>query len=123
LKAERNRSEQVEVINSLAHMYRVNGYAGRALILLLVARELDPDDAGVQLSLAHVLFLNEKPNEALAVLQRFLAVDATISASDPVHLLHARILWALGRKERSRAVFQRFTRARRNQKPLLGIAS
>ncbi|MEZ5824757.1 MAG: hypothetical protein R3C97_08470 [Geminicoccaceae bacterium] len=123
-RVETGRSEQVEVINSLAHMYRANGYAGRALVLLLVAQELDPEDSGVQLNLAHVLFLNGKLHEALTVLERFLAVNREIlAADDPVHLLHARILWALDRKERSRTIFHAFAQARRGAVQPVALAS
>ena len=113
-KGEAGLSEQVEVINSLACMYRSNGYTGRALILLLVAQELDSGDSGVQLNLAHVLFLNGKAREALAVLERFLVSQAGVLADDDaVHLLHARILWSLGRKAPARRIFHAFARARR----------
>lgn len=119
MKGNVGKIEQVELMNSLAFFYRTSGYTGRALLLLLAAHELDPHDQDVQINLAYVLLLNAEPKQALSVLRRCLTDGANrFTADDPIHLLHARILWALGQKDEARAAFRQFTSARRRQRPI-----
>lgn len=121
MRDDDNTEDQAALICTLAHLYRASGYTGRALIMLLVAYDLAPDDRNVQANLAYALLLDGKPQQALTMVKRSLS--QTPSLEDATHLLHARILWALNRRDEARATFRQFAAARRSERPQSGKAA
>jgi len=108
------RCEQiVQLLHSLGYIYGCHGQTKRALVLLLIAARLAPDNAGVLRTLAHGFLLDGAPERATAVIDRLRQMPA---AEDPmVDLLASHALWASGREGEARRAFRAFLDHRRGR--------
>ena len=99
-------AQSVQLLHGLGYLYGRYGQPKRALVLLLIAARMAPDDVGVLRTLAHVFLLDGAPRRAAAVLDRLATLDG---AEHPVlDLLRARVLWACGQKPEARQAFRRY---------------
>ena len=106
-----SRIEQsVRLLHGLGYLYGRYGQQKRAIVLLLIAARLAPDDVGVLRLLAHLFLLDNAPQRAAAVLERLAGLDG---AEHPMlDLLRARVQWASGEKAEARASYRRYLQRR-----------
>jgi len=104
-------AQSVQLLHRLGYLYGRYGQPKRALVLLLIAARMAPDDVGVLRTLAHMFLLDGYPQRAAAVLERLATLDG---AEHPVlDLLRARALWKCGQKPEARQAFRRYLNHRR----------
>src|SRR5262245_63008626 len=98
--------QSVQLLHGLGYLYGRYGQPKRALVLLLIAARIAPDDVGVLRTLAHVFLLDGAPRRAAAVLDRLAGLDG---AEHPVlDLLRVLVLWECGRRPEARQAFRRY---------------
>jgi type III secretion protein Y len=103
-------AQSVRLLHGLGYQYGRYGQSKRALVLLLIAARLAPDDAAVLRTLAHVLLLDGAPRRAAAVLERLAGLEG---AEHPaLDLLRSRVLRECGRKDEARDAFRRYVARR-----------
>jgi type III secretion protein Y len=96
----------VQLLHALGYLYAEHGETKRALVLLLIAARLAPDDVGVLRTLAHAFLVDGAPDRTIAVIERLRAMP---DADHPVlDLLMSRALWACGRQIEARSSFGDF---------------
>jgi len=111
-----SRIEQsVRLLHGLGYLYGRYGQQKRAIVLLLIAARLAPDDVGVLRMLAHLFLLDGAPRRAAAVLERLAGLDG---AEHPMlDLLRARVQWASGDQDEARASIRRYLQRRDPVRP------
>jgi len=102
--------QSVRLLHGLGYLYGRYGQQRRAIVLLLIAARLAPDDVGVLRMLAHLFLLDGAPRRAAAVLDR---LSGLAGAEHPMlDLLRARVQWASGEREPARDSLRRYLQRR-----------
>lgn len=89
-------ARQLEVMDLLGYIYLQHGLPDKAAVLLAARDVLAPDNARALLTLALAQVRSDKPQRALATLER-LALAGGVDAA--FHLVRAQALQALGQTE------------------------
>ncbi|WP_226478591.1 type III secretion protein [Pseudomonas sp. MWU16-30323] len=106
----RNNDDAVQLLKGIGELYRRNGQSQRALVMLLIAVSVAPDDGLLLRSLVLAFTDSGDFTRALAALDRLVVLEGE-SAS--LLLLRARALWYGERKDEARQCFKRYLAARR----------
>jgi type III secretion protein Y len=102
--------QSVQLLHAIGYIYGCHGQTKRALVLLLIAVRLAPQDAGVLRTLAHTFLIDGSPHQSVAVIERLESMEGP---SNPVlDLLKSRALWAAGRQIEARRCFRDFLERR-----------
>lgn len=106
----RDNDDAVQLLKGIGELYRRNGQSQRALVMLLIAVNVAPDDGVLLRSLVLAFTDSGDPARALGALDRLVGLEGE-SAS--LMLLRARALWYGERKDEARQCFKRYLAARR----------
>ena len=99
-----------DLLHALGHLYLQHGHHRRALVLLLLAERMAPDDVGLKRSLAYAFVANGAGGPALAVIEELERLGLTQPA---LRLLRSRALLLDGRREEARLAFRAYVNDRR----------
>ncbi|SBW81704.1 hypothetical protein PVE_R1G3822 [Pseudomonas veronii 1YdBTEX2] len=107
-----NRQEQdcVDLLKGMGELYRRSGQSQRALVLLLIAVQMAPDDTTLLRNLVMAFTDSGQAERALSALDRLVELEGESSG---LWLLRSRALWRGGRKDEARQCFKRYLTARR----------
>ena len=106
----RDNDDAVQLLKGIGELYRRNGQSQRALVMLLIAVNVAPNDGVLLRSLVLAFTDSGDPARALGALDRLVGLEGE-SAS--LMLLRARALWYGERKDEARQCFKRYLAARR----------
>lgn len=106
----RDNDDAVQLLKGIGELYRRNGQSQRALVMLLIAVNVAPNDGVLLRSLVLAFTDSGDPTRALGALDRLVVLEGE-SAS--LMLLRARALWYGERKDEARQCFKRYLAARR----------
>lgn len=106
----RDDHDCVELLKGMGELYRRSGQAQRALVMLLIAAQMAPDDTALLRNLAMAFTDSGDAERALNVLDRLVDHEGESSG---LLLLRSRALWRGARKEEARQCFKRYLTARR----------
>lgn len=106
----RDNDDAVQLLKGIGELYRRNGQSQRALVMLLIAVNVAPNDGVLLRSLVLAFTDSGDPVRALGALDRLVVLEGE-SAS--LMLLRARALWYGERKDEARQCFKRYLAARR----------
>src|SRR5579859_6686488 len=88
-----------DLLHALGYLYLQHGHNRRALVLLLLADRLSPDEPGLKRSLAYAFIANRAGAAALAVIDE---LEARGGSRPELRLLRSRALLLEGRREEAR---------------------
>ena len=106
----RRDREGVELLKGLADLYRRGGQPPRALVLLLIAAHVAPEDGALLSRLALLFIETDDASRALNALDRLVALQGESASS---LLLRSRALWLGADHDAARQCFKRYLAARR----------
>jgi tetratricopeptide (TPR) repeat protein len=104
------KTEYADALEILGYVHYRLGRLQDARTVFEGLLAMDPASAVARKHLAAIFLALEKPAEALEQLEIFLENRRLGKAELPALLMHARILWLLGKKEESRAVMLTYSR-------------
>ncbi|RJE89492.1 type III secretion apparatus assembly chaperone SctY [Paracoccus onubensis] len=107
----KDREDSADLLHSLGYLYLKGGRVRRALVLLLLAHQIEPDSPGILRTLTAALIENGSSQRALAALDRLATLEP--EGNQAATLLRARALWTMGDEERARQCFELYV-AQRN---------
>lgn len=110
LTRSREEQDSVELLKGLGELYRRSGQSQRALVMLLIAVQMAPNDSALLRSLVMAFTDSGQADRALAALGRLQDAEGE---SPGLLLLRSRALWSGARKEEARQCFKRYLIARR----------
>jgi type III secretion protein Y len=98
--------DAVHLLHAVGYLYGHHGQTKRALVLLLIAARLAPDDVGVLRTLAYAFLMDGSPHRAIAVIDQLRSMRG---GDHPVlDLLASRALWACGRENEARRAYRAY---------------
>lgn len=103
----------MHLLHVLGYLYGCHGQAKRGVAYLLIAAQLEPRNAGVLKTLAHLLILEGEAEKALATVARLETMDGNDHPA--LALLKSRALLAAGRKTEARSALRSFLSQRGGQ--------
>ncbi|MGE7991676.1 tetratricopeptide repeat protein [Pseudomonas sp. NPDC089554] len=106
----REHHDSVELLKGLGDLYRRSGQAQRALVMLLIAAQMAPNDGALLRQLAMAFTDSGDALRALNVLDRAVALEGDSAA---LLLLRSHALWRAARKDEARQCFKRYLAARK----------
>lgn len=106
---KRDDADSAELMHSLGYLYMRSGQQSRALVFLLIANRIVPEDAGILRTLIAALIENGAGERALGALDRLSELEDEPSA----HLLRARAFWILNEKSEARRCFRTYIELRK----------
>lgn len=106
----KEEQDSVELLKGLGELYRRSGQSQRALVMLLIAVQLAPDDSALLRNLVMAFTDSGQADRALAALDRLHECEGE---SPGLLLLRSRALWSGARREEARQCFKRYLIARR----------
>jgi type III secretion protein Y len=101
--------DTVQLLHSLGYIYGEYGHRQRALVMLLLAARMAPENTGVLSTLAHVLLLDREADEALKVIEHLERLD---SGEPILRLMKSRALWIRGDRDEARRAFRDYVDSR-----------
>ena len=107
----RDRGDSADLLHSLGYLYLKGGRARRALVMLLLANQVEPDNAGILCTLTAALIENGSSQRALSALNRLAELEP--DRGEAATLLRARALWTVGDEDEARRCFAAYV-AQRN---------
>lgn len=113
---ERNDHDAAQLLRGLADIYQRAGQFPRALVMLLLANQISPDDTVLLRSLAVVFTAVGDGQRALLALDRIdeLNGDSVDEPPSDLALLRSRALLRAGREEEGRSLFRLYVAERRS---------
>lgn len=106
----RERHDSIELLKGLGDLYRRSGQPQRALVMLLIAAQMAPQDGTLLCYLAMAFTDSGNASRALNALDRLTEQEGE---SPGLLLLRSHALWRGGRKDEARQCFKRYLSARR----------
>jgi type III secretion protein Y len=98
--------DAVHLLHAVGYLYGHHGQTKRALVFLLIAARLAPDDVGVLRTLAYAFLMDGSPQRAIAVIDQLRSMRG---GDHPVlDLLASRALWACGRENEARRAYRAY---------------
>jgi type III secretion protein Y len=105
--------DAVHLLHAVGYLYGHHGQTKRAIVLLLIAARLAPDDVGVLRTLAYAFLIDGSPRRAMTVIDQLRSMHG---GEHPVlDLLACRALWACGRENEARRAYRAYATRRRQQ--------
>ena len=105
--------DAVHMLHAVGYLYGHHGQTKRAVVLLLIAARLAPDDVGVLRTLAYAFLIDGSPHRAIAVVDQLRSMR---EGEHPVlDLLACRALWACGRHNEARLAYRAYVARHRRQ--------
>jgi type III secretion protein Y len=108
-------TEIAQLLHVLGHGYGGHGQTKRAIMLLIIATWLVPDDPGVLRTLAYTFLLDGAPEKALSVIDKLTAIEGDDHPA--LSLLRSRALKAAGREEEAQEAFSQYVERRNKRFP------
>jgi len=108
-------AETVRLLHILGYGYGGHGQTKRAIVLLMIATWLAPDDAPVLRTLAHTFLLDGAPEKALSVIDKLSSLEGDDHPA--LNLLRSRALRAAGQEEEARQAFFQYIEQRNRMYP------
>ncbi|MGI4838064.1 MAG: hypothetical protein ACRYF9_10640 [Janthinobacterium lividum] len=105
-----DRRDSIELLKGMGQRYRRSGQAQRALVMLLIAAHLAPDDGPLLHSLALAFTDSGDSARALAALDRLQRLEGE---SAPLLLLRSRALWRAAQRDEARQCFKHYLALRK----------
>jgi type III secretion protein Y len=106
--------DSVQLLHSLGYMYGECGHTQRAIVLLLLAARLDPENPRILRTLANVYLRDNAADKALGVIEQ---LEQTDTDSPTLVLLKSKALWLRGEAEHARHIFRDFVDLRDHKVP------
>lgn len=106
----RQRTESLDLLKGLGDLYRRSGQPQRALVMLLIAVQMAPNDGPLLRQLAMAFTDSGDAGRALNALDRAVALEGESAA---LLLLRSHALWRSARKDEARQCFKRYLAARK----------
>ena len=104
------RTDSVELLKGLGDLYRRGGQPQRALVMLLIAVQLAPEDRALLRHLAMAFTDSGDATRALNAIDRLIALEGE---STGLLLMRSHALWRGARRDEARQCFKRYLIARR----------
>jgi type III secretion protein Y len=105
--------DAVHMLHAVGYLYGHHGQTKRAIVLLLIAARLAPDNVGVLRTLAYAFLIDGSPHRAIAVVDQLRSMR---EGEHPVlDLLACRALWACGRQNEARLAYRAYVARHRRQ--------
>jgi type III secretion protein Y len=104
------KTEIAQLLHVLGHGYGGHGQTKRAIVLLILASWLAPEDAGVLRTLAYIFLQDGEPEKALSVINKLNDIEG--DSHPALSLLRSRALKAAGREEEAEEAFSRYVELR-----------
>ena len=104
------KTEIAQLLHILGHGYGGHGQTKRAIVLLILATWLVPEDARVLRTLAYTFLLDGEPEKALSVIDKLTAIEGDDHPA--LSLLRSRALKAAGRDDEAEAAFSQYIERR-----------
>lgn len=105
-----DRRDSIELLKGMGQRYRRSGQAQRALVMLLIAAHLAPDDGPLLHSLALAFTDSGDSARALTALDRLQRLEGE---SAPLLLLRSRALWRAAQRDEARQCFKDYLALRK----------
>lgn len=105
-----NREDSADLLHSLGYIYLKAGQEKRALMMLLLANQIEPENAGILRTLTSALLENGSSKRALAALDRLADLEPVPGEATP--LLRARALWMMGEEDEAKRCFAAYVTQR-----------
>ena len=103
--------DTVHLLHAVGYLYGHHGQTKRALVLLLIAARLAPEDVGVLRTLAYAFLMDGSPHRAIAVIDQLRSMRG---GEHPVlDLLASRAFWACGRENEARRAYRAYLSGQR----------
>jgi type III secretion protein Y len=99
-------ADAIDLIHCLGFVYLRHGQPYRAVVLLIVAAQAEPDRPEVLRTLCGALIAAGMGSQALDVLDRLAALQPEHAQHPMMRLMRGRALLLLGRAEEARAAFR-----------------
>jgi type III secretion protein Y len=99
-------AEAIDLVHCLGFIYLRHGQPYRAVVLLIVAAQAEPDRPDILRTLCAALIGAGMGSQALDVLDRLAALEPEQAHHPMMRLMRGRALLLLGRGEEARAAFR-----------------
>jgi type III secretion protein Y len=99
-------ADAIDLVHCLGFIYLRHGQPYRAVVLLIVAAQAEPDRADILRTLCGALIAAGMGSQALDVLDRLAALQPEDAQHPMMRLMRGRALLLLGRGEEARAAFR-----------------
>jgi type III secretion protein Y len=99
-------ADAIDLVHCLGFIYLRHGQPYRAVVLLIVAAQAEPDRADILRTLCGALIAAGMGAQALDVLDRLAALRPEEAQHPMMRLMRGRALLLLGRAEEARAAFR-----------------
>lgn len=106
----RDDRDSAELLKGMGELYRRGGQPQRALVMLLIAVQLAPNDGPLLRNLVIAFTDSGQADRALVALDRLIECEG---ASPGMLLLRSRALWRGDREVEARQCFRNYLSARR----------
>lgn len=106
--------DEVQLLHSLGYMYGEFGHTQRAIVLLLLASQLDPQNTRILRTLANVYLRDKAADNAMGIIEQLEKIEGD---SPTLVLLKSKALWLRGETEQARHIFRDFIDLRDHKVP------
>lgn len=106
----RQLGDSADLLHSLGYLYLKAGQGRRALVLLLLANQMEPENGGILRTLTAALIENGSSRRALSALDRLAELEP--EHGQAALLLRARALWMMGKEDEARRCFADYVATR-----------
>jgi hypothetical protein len=98
--------DAIDLMHCLGFVYLRHGQPFRAVVMLIVAAQMQPDRPEVLRTLCGALIAARLGEQALGVLDRLDTLEPEMTRHPMMRLMRARALLLVGRTEEARAAFR-----------------
>lgn len=99
-------TDAIDLVHCLGYIYLRHGQPYRAVVLLIVAAQAEPDRPELLRTLSGALIAARMGPQALDVLDRLAALEPEHAGHPMMRLMRARALLLVGRAHEARTVFR-----------------
>ena len=99
-------TDAIDLVHCLGYIYLRHGQPYRAVVLLIVAAQAEPDRPELLRTLTGALIASRMGPQALDVLDRLAALQPEYADHRMMRLMRARALLLVGRADEARTVFR-----------------
>lgn len=99
-------ADAIDLVHCLGYIYLRHGQPYRAVVLLIVAAQAEPDRPELLRTLCGALIASRMGGQALDVLDRLALLQPEDADHPMMRLMRARALLLVGRADEARAIFR-----------------